>query len=368
MSDTKNPGSLAAARASESFCLAAEDHRPRGREMSAGVFAVNQPIYAERGIATFPLRDNKVPAIGNYQTIGLPASSKLALNARFRSANGFGFMTNARTRISVLDIDTTDERVLADALGRHGSTPLVARTASGKFHAFYRHNGEHRKIRPFNDLPIDLLGNRGYVVATPSRLEKGAYSFVQGSLDDLGRLPVMRGLDSDMYSRAAQIPARPVQSTCQEAGPVCEGVRNDSLWRFCMQQLSLKGHDIDALVVAAIIRNTTFKPPLPESEAVKIVASAWGRAAQGRNWFGNGTVALRHDEVDELPQDAAWLLTKLRRHNWGRDFILANAMAETLGWTIKRFAAAKAELERMGKIRCVRDRNGGNRPPTYTWG
>jgi hypothetical protein len=36
-----------------------------------GVFAVNQPIYAERGIATFPLRNNKVPAISNYQKIGL---------------------------------------------------------------------------------------------------------------------------------------------------------------------------------------------------------------------------------------------------------------------------------------------------------
>jgi Bifunctional DNA primase/polymerase, N-terminal len=127
-----------------------------------GVFAVNQPIYAERNIPTFPLSDNKIPAISNYQKVGLRASSTLALNHRFRSsANGFGFMTNARTRISVLDVDTTDERVLADALGRHGSTPLVACTASGKFHAYYRHNGERRKIRPFKDLPIDLLGNRG---------------------------------------------------------------------------------------------------------------------------------------------------------------------------------------------------------------
>jgi hypothetical protein len=31
-----------------------------------GIFAVHQPIYAERNIPTFPLRDSKVPAIGNY--------------------------------------------------------------------------------------------------------------------------------------------------------------------------------------------------------------------------------------------------------------------------------------------------------------
>ena len=169
-----------------------------------GVFAVNQPIYAEHRIATFPLHNNKMPAVRNYQMMGLPASSRLV--DRFRNANGFGFMTNARTRISVLDVDIADDRVLADALSRHGSTPLVARTARGKFHAFYRHNGEHRKIRPFPDLPIDLLGNKGFVVATPSILEKGEYSFIEGSLDDLDRLPVMRGLEADMYSRAAEIP------------------------------------------------------------------------------------------------------------------------------------------------------------------
>jgi hypothetical protein len=333
-----------------------------------GVFAVNQPIYAERNIPTFPLRGNKVPAIGNYQKIGLPASSKLAMNHRFRAASGIGFMTNARTRITVLDVDTTDERVLADAMSRHGSTPLVARTASGKFHAYYRHNGEHRKIRPFNGLPIDLLGNNGLVVATPSRFEKGAYAFIQGSLDDLERLPVMRGLDSVLYSSASsQIPATLPKGKPEDEHSVLEGIRNDTLWRFCMQQLRITDADIDAIVAAAIVRNTTFKPPLPESEAVKIATSAWKRTAQGRNWFGNGTVALQHDEVDELPQDAAWLLMKLRRHNWGREFIIAQAMAETLEWTVKRLIAAKVELERRGKIRCIRNQKGGNRPPLYEW-
>lgn len=62
--------------------------------MSAGVFGANQPIYAERRIATFPIGENKKPSITNYQKIGLPASSKLA--DRFDSAAGIGFMTNAR--------------------------------------------------------------------------------------------------------------------------------------------------------------------------------------------------------------------------------------------------------------------------------
>ena len=254
--------------------------------MSAGVFGANQPIYAERRIATFPIGENKKPSITNYQKIGLPASSKLA--DRFDSAAGIGFMTNARSRVSVLDIDTTDERVLADAMSRHGQTPLVARTASGKFHALYRHNSEFRKIRPFEGLPIDLLGIGGFVIATPSRFGAGAYSLVHGSLDDIERLPVMRGLDPAMYPPRdpPAVLAMPPVPAFEVEESVFEGKRNNQLWRYCMQQLALTHADIDAIVAAAIARNSTFNPPLSESEVVKTAASAWGYTAQGRNWFG----------------------------------------------------------------------------------
>jgi hypothetical protein len=339
----------------------------------SGVFATAQPVYAERGIATFPLNDNKKPAITHYQKIGLPASSRLATHDRFRAVNGIGFMTNARSRVSVLDVDTTDERVLADAMGRHGSTPLVAKTASGKFHAFYRHNGEFRKIRPFGDLPIDLLGKGGLVVAAPSRFEKGAYSFLQGCLDDLERLPVMRRLDPAMYRprEAATVRAPPTVVGAFDQDIIAyEGARNRILWEYCMQQLALKEHDIDAIVAAARIRNSTYKPPLTDEEVIKIAASALGYTKVGRNWFGNGTVAIRHEEVDELADDEALLLMRLRRHNWGETFIITNAMAEIMGdggWDRERFAAAKAGLERKGKIRCIRNRNGGRGAPLYEW-
>jgi hypothetical protein len=105
-------------------------------------FAEWQAAYAAHGIATFPVGENKRPAITNY---GLKGSAQLAL--RHPSAAGVGFMTSARNRITILDIDTTDERVFADALARHGETPVKVRTASGKWHAYYRHNGERRRIR-----------------------------------------------------------------------------------------------------------------------------------------------------------------------------------------------------------------------------
>ncbi len=56
-------------------------------------------------------------------------------------------MCGQRSRITVLDVDSKDERILADALGRHGKRAVIARTGSGKFHFWYKHNGERRRIR-----------------------------------------------------------------------------------------------------------------------------------------------------------------------------------------------------------------------------
>jgi hypothetical protein len=103
-------------------------------------------------------------------------------------------MVGKRSKITVLDIDDKGERTLAAALDRHGSTPILVRSGSGNHQAWYRHNGEHRLIRPWRGLPIDLLG-AGFVVAPPSISTKGQYEFIQGSLDDLERLPVLRDLD-----------------------------------------------------------------------------------------------------------------------------------------------------------------------------
>ena len=81
-----------------------------------------------------------------------------------------------------------------------------------------------------------------------------------------------------------------------------------------------------------------------------------------------------HEEVDDLlteAPDAFILLAKLRRHNWGETFIIANAMSETMpggGWSRQRFAAAKAELERRGKIDCLRKGGSLRGAPLYAWG
>jgi hypothetical protein len=151
-----------------------------------GVFTQWQPTYAARGIPTFPVRIDhgvKKPDVKNYLKLGPKVSQALA--QRFTSHDALGFAVR-RARISVLDVDAPDERVLVDALDRHGPTPIVVRTGSGNWQAYYRHNGERRHVRPWAGLPIDVLGD-GYVVAPPSKGTRGDYAIVQGTLDDLDR-------------------------------------------------------------------------------------------------------------------------------------------------------------------------------------
>ena len=158
-----------------------------------------------------------MPLVKNPQKFGRDAS--VAISSRYQDASAFGYYCGRSNGITVLDVDTPDERVLADAITRHGRTPIVVRTASGKFHALYRHNNERRSVRAWDGLPIDLLGT-GLAIAAPSVVARGQYEIIQGHLDDLDRLPIMRELEGRLYNGV--VGPRP-----QKQG---EG-RNNDLWR-----------------------------------------------------------------------------------------------------------------------------------------
>jgi hypothetical protein len=331
---------------------------------TVGVFGQWQALYAEHGIATFPVNDNKKPLVKGFLNLG-PRSSR-ALVSKFGDSSALGFVAGSRNRITVLDIDTKDERVLCDALARHGDSPIMIRTASGKVHVWYAHNGEPRRIRPWRGLDIDLIGG-GFAVAPPSVVGAGRYEIIKGSLDDLDRLPKMRGLNDIFDGRGRRRP----DTGC---GRINQGKRNDALFQHCM--LEAQHCDfLDGLIdVARTYNEQKFQPPLEDAEVVKTAHSAWRIEESGQNWVGRGrVVAIRRDEVDGLlheKPDAFILLTKLRRHHWGRDFVVANAMAKTMsdrGWTTKRFASARGELERRGCLKKVRPASRKNGPALYTW-
>src|SRR5262249_14505233 len=308
---------------------------------------------------TFPVRSDKTPAIRRYQLVGLPGSAELA--RKFTGTNAFGYMTGRVSGVTVLDIDTTDERVVEDAIARHGQPGIIARTASGKSHLLYRHNGERRRIKPWKGLPIDVLGDNGYAIAAPSKLEKGSYEIIHGHLDDLARLKPMAGA-----------PTTPVIAplSARWTGMRQGDGRNRALWERCMR--IGRGCSLDRMMEIAREANRLFKEPLMDPEVVKVATSAAQYDAAGLNFFTRPRIMLDHDAYDELDRsnpDALRLLLRLERFHGGNDrFALAKPMAASMGWDLRRWKVARTALVDIGMIRCLHPGGRGpNDPPIYAW-
>ena len=324
-----------------------------------GIFARWQPRYAEHGIATFPVGEAKRPSIRGWQKVGLKGSAELA--NKFGDINALGYVTGRLSNITVLDIDSTDERIAGDAIRRHGQPAIVTRTASGKCHLLYRYNGERRRIRPWPELPIDVLGDNGYALAAPSKLVTGSYEIIHGHFDDLASLKAMVGLEDTQA--IAPVPAK-FSGMRQGDG------RNRALWERCMRTGA--GRSFDGMLEIARNANQCFKEPLMDAEVVKIAKSAWEHDAAGLNFFLRPRIMLDHDIFDQLAAsfpDAILLWVRLERYHGGNDtFALANAMASGMGWGLPRWQKARDLLVKTGVIRCIKQGgHGPNDPPIYGW-
>ncbi len=188
-----------------------------------GIFAEWQGRYAAHRVATFPIMGKK-PCVRSWNRIGLPYSAELA--KRFADADGIGFQCGPRSRITIVDVDSSDERILQEAVKLFGPSPLVSRTGSGNFAIWYRHNGEPRRIRGVEGLPVDILG-AGLAVVPGSLGKCGPYKFLEGNLADIDHLPPARSL--------------PIAKSADRSGPwlpasdddfhPSEGQRHDTLKR-----------------------------------------------------------------------------------------------------------------------------------------
>jgi hypothetical protein len=313
-----------------------------------------QADYAARHIPTFPVGADKVPMVSNQSRFGLRASAQIA--RKYPEAPAIGFMGGRRNGVTVLDIDTTDERVLADALDRHGRTPVIVRTGSGHFHAWYRHAGEGRRVRPRRDVPIDILGG-GVVIGPPSRTAKGQYQFLQGSLDDLASLPTLNDA--------------PALMPTENLGQLKNGDgRNNALFRL----LGRNAHqvdDFDQLLDYAQTRNLDFGQPLDDKEVVKVAASVWKMQCEGRNRFGQIGSYNPRPVVNTLARtnpNALALLDVLRTaHPPGKVFAIANAMAGTaINLSLYALQRARRLLVELGEVVQVSP-DTQHMPAQYRW-
>jgi hypothetical protein len=336
----------------------------------SGVFASWQPRYAEHGIPTFPVDfvdGRKKPSTTAYDKVGINGSRELAL--KFADNDALGFMLGRRSRITVLDIDTTCERTRDEVLSHHGEPAILVRSGRGHWQAWYRYNGETRRIRPWGaERPVDLLGS-GVAVAPPSKAPHGTYAFIRGGLDALAQLEPLRNIDRPTLRRSTA----PVESL------VREGQRHKTLLRYCQKQ-ARHCDDLEQLIDVARthaqnnLDMTGMTHAYTDTQIMEAASWAWALEVKGLNLVGRGgAIVIRHDVVDSIAAsdaDAFALWSILwRHHSDRREFIIANAMADSLGWTLPRFKTARARLcvpHRL--IECVHlGGRGAGDPPRYRW-
>lgn len=327
-----------------------------------GAFARWQPEYAAHGIALFPVaikgRDKR-PAVRNYLRIGSKGSRALA-SGGYAESTAFGFAAGERSGITILDVDSPAENDLADAMSRHGQSPLIVRTLSGHYQGWYRWTGERRRIRPMAGKPVDVLGG-GFTVAPPSQGQGGkGYQIIAGSLDDLDRLPPLK-------AGGLGVPP-PLEHLGEGSG------RNDALYRLLGREVRACG-DLPSLIDVANGINAGFGVPLPDNEVEKTAHSVWRMQAEGRNRFGCYGVWLPSNDLSKLmtilSPPALALFAFLRANNGPvSQFMVADglsARSEFSSWSRRDIPNARKELIARGLIVPL-SKSAPGQAATYAWG
>ena len=210
-------------------------------------------------------------------------------------------------------------------------------------HGWYRHNGERRRIRPIPGLPIDILGSGGFCIASPSRGPPGSYEIIQGTLDDLDRLPVMRNVP--------EVAQRKVMADHGEQ-LVLHGTRNTALFDACRKTACDRADEADLTAFAVKWNAQHCQPPVSLSKVMDTVHSVWKWETKRRSLDGR---AQRAEALLRRSANAAALLHLLiARHKPGVQFELTNTYAAVIGWDLKRFTRARAILIDVGEIEQVR--------------
>jgi hypothetical protein len=283
--------------------------------------------------------------------MGLPASSQMAI--RFPDAPGLAAMAGSRNKITVIDIDErgpAGERLLADVQRQFGDAKVVTRTGSGGFHAYYRHNGEGRKIRPDPRKPIDLIGG-GPIVLPPTRGFHGNYEIIAGRIEDLAALEPIRARSTMALDGSGFDPRS-----------ILVGQRDEKFWPY-IKRYAHKAKSLEDFQSHAREINSMMPVPLTDAEIVTKCKHWWDKTQRGENKWGIGQfTTVDHTLIDRLMMrdpDAFILLMLLERTHWGRNFYFANAMHKSMpdgGWRLKRFTAARERLIQAGHVIVLRRR------------
>ena len=280
------------------------------------------------------------------------------------------------SRIVVVDID--DPGLLPTVFARFGETPLITRTGSGGYHAYFDNSDAAigcYNLRKAEKLPIDIKGAGGVVIAPPSRnpATGGLYVFHRGSWADLQNLPPLR--TDSLPTRGGQTRRKESNGTGDRLATVGVGQRNDALFQLLLRE-ARSCDDLNALLNVARTRNDhLFEAPLPDSEVLATAQSAWRYEVEGHNWVGRSSrTILAREDIDVFAHhkkggDGLILWTLLNsQHKNRKHFVVdreAMAAANVItGWTAWRYRKAIEALCELGILIPVSNRR---RRADKTW-
>jgi hypothetical protein len=258
-------------------------------------------------------------------------------------------MSGKRTQITPVDIDSNDEDLRRDTERRYGATPIMVRTPSGGVHLWYLHNGESRKIRPDPNVPVDILGTGGLVIAPPSMGKNGRYQFIRGSLADLHKLRPAANIDQNVHELIQQ------------------GGRNKALLDYLRNQ-ARHADDLETLIdVAQTFADNnldrTSGHAFTDAEIRNVAKSVhdWTqrKIGEGQYFVGTGRYVMEgHDRLKQamtLGPYAFTLFMHLKVRCGGLpSFQIANAMRNDMPdgvWPLRKMQDARKALTDAGIIK-----------------
>ena len=254
--------------------------------------------YVSRGWPIFPCRPDKRPATEHGFEDATCDRKTIIAWWTANPAAMIGMPTGAVSKIIAVDLDRDAAKGLDGvtafaSLVKSAGAPIRTRkhsTPRGGVHLLFEHQGEDVKNSASAIAPgVDTRGSGGYIVLPPSRTETGEYC-VENNADPTPLPPWLMGLfrKHGIISTPAVFetiaprtlpPGCPPSVAALVASGAPERQRNDRALSVAVQ-LRDEGHDRTTVERHVLTYAGNCRPPLPEREALAVVASAFTRPAR----------------------------------------------------------------------------------------
>ncbi len=234
--------------------------------------------YASDGIDVFPCDANgKSPLTKHgYKDASSNANDVERWWKAYPDAN-IGMPTGRRNNLVIVDVDIKGGAKGFESLSQLMSEGVVfdtktVKTPSGGYHYYYTYpEGFDRVKNKVNVRPgIDIRADGGYVVAPGSSIDGNNYEFPDNN-KEISELPekLLKVITGESELKTSALSKSSILS-----GVIEQGGRNDGVFKIASK---LRGDDVPLDVAKAEVLATASacNPPLPHSEAIRCLESAY---------------------------------------------------------------------------------------------